>query len=104
MSLESLLHDEWFSRLYFQGEEKIFGLELYVYEVRHVLLSTCQLHLESHSYILSLAQKNQGSRRFPTASLETGCANKASSRKMRKHRDRTLKADSDYCFSRGILD
>lgn len=33
MSLEGLLRTEGFDRLFFDGEGRIFGLELYVFEV-----------------------------------------------------------------------
>jgi hypothetical protein len=48
MSLEDLLYHEGFSRLYFEGEDQNFGLELYVYEVGRLCLANHQVPQESY--------------------------------------------------------
>lgn len=48
MSLEDLLYRVGFSRLYFEGEDKIFGLELYVYEVGRLCLANREVPQESY--------------------------------------------------------
>ena len=103
MSLEGLLHREGLSRLFFEGEEKIFGLELYVYEVSRFLPSTSQLHEDLTHSLHSLAQKSLDSRSCPTISLKIGCASKAISNRKSEHRNPTSKADLDYYFSHGIV-
>ena len=81
MSLDGLLHSEGFSRLYFEGEEKVFGLELCVYEVGR-LISSLEMSLQYGSQTISLAQKSLFNMSSPTASSVTGRAKEATSRLM----------------------